>query len=160
MTQPSPQRPAPLIAASAKPYWDAARDGVLLVAYCAECGHLTQYGRPFCEVCLAAPMSWRPASGTGHVYSYTVIRRSRDPFFAERVPYVLGIVELDEGIRMLTEIVGLAPDDVRIGMPVRVCFEPAGDCSVPLFEPAPGTQMGASSDSWSGTNVTENSPSP
>lgn len=134
----TPQRPAPRPAGSAEPYWDAASEGRITVPYCGECGHVAQYGRPFCEVCLAAPVCWRQVPGTGRIHSFTVVRRSRDPFFAGRVPYVVAIVELDAGVRLLTGIVGADPGDVRIDMPVRVCFEKTGSGPVPLFEPATG----------------------
>src|SRR6266498_4204415 len=108
------RRPGPEVAESMKPYWEAAGDGVLALAWCDTCGAVANYGRPFCSRCLSQAMTWRPAAGTGHIYSFTVVRQARHPYFAGRAPYVVAIVELDEGPRLLTNIVGCDPGDVRI----------------------------------------------
>ncbi len=128
-------RPAPTVSGSTRPAFDAARRGVLAVPWCDRCRQPVAYGRPFCPVCLGAPLTWREMSGRGVVYSYTVVRRSRDPYFADRVPYLVAVVELAEGIRLLSNIVEADPSQVRIGTPVRATFAEAGSEFVPVFVP-------------------------
>jgi hypothetical protein len=81
-------------------------------------------------------MEWTDASGFGTVYSFTVVRRNPNPAFAARLPYVLALVDLDEGVRIHTNLVGCDPDAVHVGQRVRVCFEDIDDAhTVPLFTP-------------------------
>jgi uncharacterized OB-fold protein len=130
-------RPPPTTSGATRPFFDAARRGRLAVPWCGACGRHAAYGRPFCPTCLGAPLSWREVSGRGVVYSYTVVRRSRDPYFAGQVPYLVAVVELDEGIRLLTNLVRVQPEDARIGLRVRATFEAAGSDTVPVFVPDP-----------------------
>jgi uncharacterized OB-fold protein len=116
-----------------RPYWEAAAGAQLVVAHCEECGAVENYARPFCSRCLSENVAWRPVAGTGLVYTYTVVRRAPHPFFGDRIPYVLAIVELDGGARLLTNIVGCDPADVRIGARVAVRFEPSNAGDVPVF---------------------------
>jgi len=131
-----PKAPLPRPTAISAPFWEAARQGRLLLQYCSRCQKYIFYPRPYCIRCLGE-LEWREASGRGRVYSFTIVRRPATPAFADKVPYVHAIVELEEGVRMTANIVGCRPEEVRVDMPVRAVFEPAGDdISLVQFAPA------------------------
>ncbi|MBV8305292.1 MAG: Zn-ribbon domain-containing OB-fold protein [Acidimicrobiia bacterium] len=122
-----------------QPFWDAARDGRLLIKRCAACGRAHHYPRPFCPYCWSRDVIWEQAAGTGTVYTFSVVHRNDLPPFNERVPYVAAVVELDEGPRMMTNVVDCDVDDVTVGMPVEVTFRAIDDTvTVPVFRPASG----------------------
>jgi len=132
-----PARPAPEITGHAAPFWAAARDGRLVIQHCPACGHYQHYPRPWCTNCLHEEPEFVESSGEGTIYTFTVIRRSALPAFAARVPYVLAFVDLDEGVRLVTNIVECDPESVRIGQRVRARFEAIDDeHTVVLFAPA------------------------
>jgi uncharacterized OB-fold protein len=90
-----------------------------------------------CNTCLSSHLLWQPAAGTGTVYSFTVNHRAPHPGFADRLPFVTAIVELAEGVRMMSNIVQCDPEHVTIGMPVTVVFEPVtAEITLPMFRPA------------------------
>lgn len=129
-------RPVPLPDADSRPYWQAAREGRLRVQRCLACGKGIFYPRSICPACGGDRLEWIDASGRGQVYTYTVVRRAPEPFTAE-TPYVVALVDLREGVRMLSRVVGCPPEGVRIGMPVRVDFQPVTDeIALPVFRPA------------------------
>ena len=120
-----------------EPYWTATTRGELLIQYCPACDRFEFYPRPFCRQC-AGELTWRPASGRGTVYSFTVVRQSRTPPFDQLVPYVVALVDLDEGPRMMTNVVGCGFDQLRVGMALEVDFEDIGEgFHIPVFRPAP-----------------------
>jgi uncharacterized OB-fold protein len=120
------------------PYWEAAREKRLVVQECQSCRQLWHPPLPRCPHCHAADPGWRQVSGHGTIYTYTVVRHPTHYAFAGQVPYVLAIVALAEGPRLVTAITGAAPDEVRAGQPVRAVFrEVAAGVTLPYFEPAP-----------------------
>jgi uncharacterized OB-fold protein len=122
-----------------RPFWDAARDGRLLIKRCASCGRAHHYPRPFCPYCWSRDVDWEQARGSGTVYTFSVVHKNDLPPFNERVPYVAAIVELDEGPRMMTNVVDCAIDDVEVGMPVEVTFRAIDeDVTIPVFRPGSG----------------------
>jgi uncharacterized OB-fold protein len=128
-------RPRPEPTEISKPYWDACARHELLLQWCRDCGKAQFYPRSVCVHCGSADLEWRRASGRATVYSFSVVRRAPDASLP--VPYVVALVDLAEGPRMMTNIVDCAPESVRIGLPVEVTFEDLGDgASVPLFKPA------------------------
>jgi uncharacterized OB-fold protein len=127
MTDETPSRPLPRPTGISAPFWRGAAEGRLLLQRCRRCGSFIYYPRPFCPTCLGGELEWREASGKGQVYTYTVVRRAATPAFADKVPYVLAIVELEEGPRLVTNIVGCRPEEVRVGMPVKATFERYSD---------------------------------
>jgi uncharacterized OB-fold protein len=132
-SEPRP-RPAPAIDPEWAPFWSATRDGRLVVQRCVECGRAQLYARAHCLSC-RGPVEWVDASGEGTVYSYTVIRQNPSRSFRHLLPFVVALVDLDEGPRVMTNVVGRNPDEVRIGARVRVRFEPVSDeASLPMFE--------------------------
>jgi uncharacterized OB-fold protein len=121
-----------------RPFWDAAREGKLLIKQCNSCDRFHFYPRPFCPRCWNDDVEWTEASGRGTLYTWSVVHVNDLPPFPERVPYVAAIVELEEGPRIMTNVVDCEFDALRIGMPVEVTFRPAGDeFTLPLFRPAP-----------------------
>ncbi len=121
MSRPAnPPRPRPSEDSAA--FWEATAEGRLLLQRCAACGHTIFYPRVNCSACGSTDLSAIEASGRGTVYTYTIARRPTHPAFAEACPYVVAVVELEEGPRLTTNIVGCDPDDVTIGMPVDLTF--------------------------------------
>ncbi len=123
---------APLADEFSRAYWDAARDEVLLVQRCGSCGRYQFYPRGHCVHCFAPGPEWTPASGHGRLHTYTVIHRTANAEFAAGCPYVLAIIELDEGPRITARIVG-ATDDIACDQRVRAVFTSAGDVVLPNF---------------------------
>jgi uncharacterized OB-fold protein len=120
-----------------RPYWENARAGRLVTQRCRNCGRIWHPPLPACPHCHGTDIGWREVSGAGTVYTYTVVRHATHAAFADRVPYVVAIVELAEGPRLVTGIAGCAPEDVRVGMAVRACFREVADgVTLPYFEPA------------------------
>ena len=130
-------KPLPTVSGETKPFWDACRRGQLLIQKCDRCDEYQYYPRGICANCWSEDIKWVTSSGKGTVWTYTVTYQNRTPGFAEDVPYVLALVELEEGVKMFTNIIECAPSDVSIGMPVEVTFVQANNqISVPYFKPA------------------------
>jgi uncharacterized OB-fold protein len=130
---PTPTLPA--VTALTQPFWEAAANGRLLLPRCNACGQ--HFFRPevACTHCFSTDWQWDEASGRGSLYSYTVVHRAPAPGFA--TPFALAVVELAEGPAMMSNLVRCAADEIRIGMPLRVCFEQvSGEIHLPRFEPA------------------------
>jgi uncharacterized protein len=126
-----PIRPcdAPEVTPETRPYWEAAADGRFLVKRCADCGRAHYYPRALCPFCFSDRTQWQPSPGTGTIHSFSVMRRVP-------VPYVIAFVTLDEGVSMMTNIVGVEFDAVHIGQRVKVTFHPTENGPpVPLFTP-------------------------
>jgi uncharacterized OB-fold protein len=120
---------------SAAAYWDGARRGKLLLPHCPACSTSSWPPRKCCPAC-GSPLAWVEACGRGIVHTHTVVRQNADPWFAERVPYVVAMIELEEGPRIMSHVVGCDVDTVRVGMPVGVIFVDVGtDIRLPMFEP-------------------------
>ncbi len=125
-------RPTPL----SQPFWDAAARQELVIQRCDRCGTHLFYPRHNCGSCGSRVLSWVPSSGRGTLFTYTIARRPTHPAFAERVPYVIAVVELDEGPRMTTNLVDCPLEDVSIGMPLEVTFSELQDgLRLPFFRP-------------------------
>ena len=120
----------------AKTFWDATTSGKLLLPKCDDCSAIIWYPRGFCPACSSTRSSWTPSSGRGVIYSFSITRKGVG-VWTDVSPYVIAYVELEEGPRVLTNIVGCAVDDVKIGMSVRVVFDetPEGP-AVYRFTPA------------------------
>jgi hypothetical protein len=117
----------PTIDAASAPYWNAAREGRLLIAKCESCGQVHHYPRPFCPHCWSEDVAPVQANGTGTLYTFSTVHVNDLAPFKERLPYVAAIVELDEGPRLMTTIEGVEPDRLRIGMTVTATFHPVDD---------------------------------
>lgn len=129
-------RPLPPVDEESRGFWEAAARHELYLQGCGACGRLRHPPRAVCPACLSSAVEWVRASGRGTVYSFTVTHQNHAPGFRQRLPYVLAIVELDEGIRLMTNVVGCAPEAVRIGLPVEVEWDDVSpDISLPTFRP-------------------------
>jgi hypothetical protein len=116
-------KPLPQISPEMAPFWEAARRHQLVVQRCRGCGALRFPARDICSRCLAREVEWAPVSGRGTIFSYAIMHQVYHPGFADEVPYAVVQVELEEGPRMLTNVVGCPPAELTVGMPVEVVFE-------------------------------------
>jgi len=131
------QKPLPTITAESRPFWEGCARRQLLVQRCRACGARQHYPRGICASCWSNDLEWQASSGRGTVYTFTVTHRTQARGFKDEVPYVVAWVELEEGVQLLTNIVGCDPSRVAIGMPVQVTFEEAAPgVSIPHFTPA------------------------
>lgn len=129
-------KPLPTPVAWDEPFWMHAKAGRLSVQECRSCHRLQFYPRPVCANCLGREFSWLPVSGDGHVHSFTFVRVPDSASFKDEVPILLVEVELNEGVRMLSRLIGCEPDEVTLGTAVRVRFDATEDESIllPHFE--------------------------
>lgn len=131
------ERPIPLPTEDTEPYWVSCHEGRLSVSTCKGCGHRFLPPACLCPVCLSLDVRMEPVSGRGRVYSFIRVHRPQHPAFFEEAPYVVVIIELEEGPRLHSRLVGVEPDDIRLGMDVIVDFEKVDDeISLPVFKPA------------------------
>jgi uncharacterized OB-fold protein len=122
-----------------EPYWRALADGHLVFQRCARCGHAWLPAREECPACLADGPAWERASGRGEIVSFVVYHVAYDPSFAERLPYDVAVVRLDEGPRLLTNVV--APHDaLAVGGRVKLRIEREDGFALARFEPDPEPQ--------------------
>lgn len=151
-TTPTPTRNEPPVGAESAPFWEATREGRLLVQWCTRCDRGIFYPRAFCPYCgggadeaadaadgTGGPLEWREASGRATVYAAGVEYRpeAAGASFANGAPFCVALVDLKEGVRMMTNIVGCPPADVHSGMAVVVTWEPLSDGrQLALFRPA------------------------
>lgn len=126
-------KPAPPVSPETQPFWDGCRAGELRYQHCAACRRPQFYPRAFCTACGRTDLEWRRSRGAGTVHAVTVVYRPPTPAFKGDVPYAIALVDLDEGFRMMANVVGGDPEGVRIGDRVRVTFERRGDVAVPQF---------------------------
>jgi uncharacterized OB-fold protein len=119
-------------------FWQATKDGELKYQRCDACGTVVFYPRHHCTSCLSTALSWHTASGRGTVYTYSVVRKAEHPFFRTQVPYAVAWIDLDEGPRILSNIVGIddPATDIEVGQRVMVEWEIHDDLAIPLFRPA------------------------
>lgn len=137
MTSERPAKPLPQIAPDMAPFFEAARRRELVVQRCDRCGALRFPARTICSRCLGREATWVPTSGRGVVFSFAVMHQAVHPGFAADVPYPVVVIELDEGPRLLSNLVDCPLGDVRIGLPVAVVFEDVTpDITLPKFRPA------------------------
>jgi uncharacterized protein len=137
-----PARVEPPVTDASAPFWDATREQVLSLPWCLDCGEPFWFPREVCPKCLGSAIEWRPASGRGVVYAVTVENKPmmlRAVFGDER--YAIALVELDEGVRMMTNVVGCPVDEITVGQPVGVTWEPMSDGRhLALFTPRGGDE--------------------
>ena len=127
--------PAPPVNPETERFWDATADGVLLLKRCRACDATFHYPRARCPTCGAPDTEWFEASGRGTVYSYTATRQTGGDY-ADATPFLLAYVELEEGPRMMTNLVDCDPDEVTVGQAVSVVFHDTGDGNaLPRFTP-------------------------
>jgi hypothetical protein len=117
-----------------KPFYEAASEERLIVQRCAECGATRFPAVQTCSSCLASDMRWIETKGIGEVFSFVIMHQIYHPWFADKTPYVVAQIKLDEGPRILSTVIDVEPDEVRIGMAVEVAFQKCSDeISLPVF---------------------------
>lgn len=140
---PDVPKPTRVTTALTEPFWEHAENGELLFQHCLACGLNQLYPRGVCRRCWSDDLGWVAAAGTGTVWTVTVIHKPSHPAWADEAPYAVAIVELDEGPRLTTRVLGCAPEDVIVGARVRLC---PTDAPAPSFrldpDAAPGPMPG------------------
>jgi uncharacterized OB-fold protein len=132
----TPNKPIPPMNPWAEPFWAGTREGKLLIQKCADCGKHVFYPRLVCPSCFSERLDWIEASGRGTVYSHTLVQNNPPSAFIEDLPFTIAIVELEEGVRMMTNVVECDPESVYCDMPVEVTFERLTDeITLPKFKP-------------------------
>ena len=121
-----------------EPFWTGCKRGVLLIQRCARCENFRYPPSPICHSCLSPDYRWVEASGKGTLFSFVIAHRALDPYWKGELPYLVAVIELAEGPRLLSNLVDARFDQVQIGMAVRVIFEPLiEEIVVPRFKPIP-----------------------
>ncbi len=129
-------KPIPDVTEQYRPFFEAARAGKLVLQRCDGCGEIRFPPRDLCSRCLGRASRWIESSGRGTIYSFNVMHQVYHPGFAPEVPYPVVLVELEEGCRMLSNLVEHRPGELRIGLPVEVTFERLSDTvTLPKFRP-------------------------
>jgi len=118
-------------------FWDATKNREFVLQHCRTCDKAVHYPRAICPHCHSTELEFRPASGRGQVYAFSVMHRAGNPTMEDRVPYVVALIDLDEGARMMSNVVGCDHAEVKVGMQVQLTWEELSDGrNLPLFEPA------------------------
>lgn len=125
----------PAVDSLTEPYWSGAQAERLMLQHCRECAECWHPPQPCCPRCRSSDVTWRASSGHGRLYSFTVVHHPTHRALADDVPYVVAVVELDEGPHLVTGLRGCEPDDVAVDMPVHVVFVDAGPQKLPYFVP-------------------------
>jgi uncharacterized protein len=134
--QMSNSKPLPSITPENKPFWDYMKKHEFRVQKCSSCGKLFYPPSAACLHCLSPKSEWVKLSGKAKVYSFVIIRRAGMPAFAKEIPYVVAIIETEEGIRYSTNIIGCKAEEVYIDMPVEVVYEDVNaEFTLPKFKP-------------------------
>ena len=131
-------KPLPLPDAQTQGFWEGCKAHELRLLRCTRCGTYVHHPAPMCHACNATDLDWAQVSGQGRVYTWIVVHHAPLPGFQEDTPYVVAWVELEEqpGLRLLSNVVGCAPEDMAAGMPVRVEFnDVSDDVTLPVFRP-------------------------
>jgi hypothetical protein len=129
-------KPLPIPTPISEEFWKGTKRHELLIQECEDCHQRIFYPRTHCTRCTSSHLKWKNSSGKGIVYSYTIIRRPAFPSFAQDVPYVFAIIELEEGVRLASNIIGCKPEEVYIGLPVQAVFDDVtSDVTLVKFKP-------------------------
>ena len=129
-------KPAPIPDEISAPFFDGALEGRLMLQHCTGCGSWSFPVRERCPRCFAAKLEWRQASGRGSLYTFTIMHQVMNPGFASAAPYNVAQVDLAEGVRMVSNVVGTDNKELRVGMPLEVIFEEVGEnVRIPKFCP-------------------------
>lgn len=132
------QFPLPVPTKLSRPFWEAAKTGKLVFQFCHQCQSFQSYPKPCCSECGSDSLEWKGVCGKGRVYSFTIPRYvvGNSSFFQDKLPFIVAIIELDEGIRIYSNIIGVKPEGVTIGMKVQVEFENISpEINLPKFKP-------------------------
>jgi uncharacterized OB-fold protein len=129
-------KPLPVASPDSQPFWDGCKKHELLIPRCQRCGSYHFFPRFFCPKCLSTDLEWSKSGGRGTIYTFTIIDRAGMAAFEEDVPYILALVQLEEGVRMMSNIVQCRPEEIAIGMNVQVFFDDVTEeITLPKFRP-------------------------
>ena len=129
-------RPLPIPTPNSEPFWKGLANHQVTLQQCNDCAAWVFYPRSHCNGCLSPNLTWTEVTGNGTLYSYTVARRPTAPQFADDIPQLIVVVELDEGVRMNSVMVNIAPEALIIGMAVKPVFQRQDSVTLLYFEPA------------------------
>jgi uncharacterized OB-fold protein len=135
--------PVPKLTEENRFYWEAARERRLELLCCNECGHFVHYPRPICDKCQSMDLAPKAISGRGQLYSFTTVMQAGHPYFADKIPYVIGVIEIEEeaGVHVPAGIVDATEEDLRCGMAMEVTFQDLDPVwTLPYFRPANGNR--------------------
>ena len=137
------QRPLPNPTTLTAGFWEATARGELAIQRCLGCRRYRHYPQAMCPHCHSMESEWSKVSGRGVIHSYTVAHQAFHPYWSDKVPYVVATVELEEGVRLVDDMIDLDPSAVRIGLPVEVYFDPVSDeITLPKFRVLEPTDKG------------------
>ena len=129
-------KPLPIIDKISERFWQGCKKHELVIERCLNCGTYIYYPRLVCIKCISKNLEWVKVSGKGKLYSFSIVYRPPSEVFKEDVPYVVGLIELDEGVRLMSNIVNSKLEDIKIGMPVEVVFDDVTEeITLPKFRP-------------------------
>jgi uncharacterized OB-fold protein len=129
-------KPLPTPDGDSEAYWQGLKRGQILLQHCLDCGHLQVYQESICRSCTSERLEHRAASGRGKIHSFSVVYRAPGPAFKNDTPYAVILVELEEGVRMISSMVECPVEDVAFDMPVELVCDPvAEDVMLPRFRP-------------------------
>jgi uncharacterized OB-fold protein len=130
------KKPLPIPDSDSEEFWEGCKRHELLIQRCEQCNSYRYPPRSICPKCFSMNTKWEKASGRGEVYTFSVVRVPPAPEWEPDIPYTIGVIQLDEGVRMVSNIVGCRPEDIQIGMKVEVVFDDVTDKStIPKFKP-------------------------
>jgi uncharacterized protein len=132
-----PAKPVPVANSWTMEFWKGAKEGRLTIQKCKDCNTNIFYPRMSCPFCFSDKLEWVESSGKGKIYTYTVVRSNAPSAFIADMPFVIAVVRMEDGVQMLTNIVGCNPEEVYCEMPVQVTFEKlTEEFTLPKFKPA------------------------
>jgi len=118
-----------------KPFWEGCRNHELLIQKCEECLKFIMYPKLFCPHCLSSKLQWVKSSGKGRIYTYSVVYSYAPTQFSSDVPYVVAVIELEEGVRMMSNVVECRPEEIQCDKTVEVIFHKVNeDVTLPKFK--------------------------
>jgi len=136
MTESTRPKPLPIVTEENLPFWEGCQQGKFLLQQCSECHHYQFYPRLYCMQCSSNAVDWIEASGQGVIYSFTIIYQNKSPEFVHDTPYNVAIVQLEEGPRLLSNIVDVEATELQVDLPVTVAFDRVTDTiTLPRFRP-------------------------
>lgn len=129
-------RPLPVPTPTSQPFWDGLANEQVTLQHCDDCGAWVFYPRSHCSQCLSPNLTWKPVSGLGTLYTFTVARQPTAPQFADQIPQLIIVVELEQGVRLNSVMVNVVPDGMTVGMAVKPVFHQQDGATLLYFEPA------------------------
>jgi Predicted nucleic-acid-binding protein containing a Zn-ribbon len=139
VTQEKYAKPLPTPSPETQRFWEGCKKHEIWIPYCRPCQHSYWYPRDFCPHCGSRDVEWRKASGRGRLYTYAIHYRAFHPGWSDEVPYVTALIDLDEGVRIFSNLINIEPDPkvIRCEMPVEVVFEDVTpEVTLPKWRPA------------------------